>query len=141
MHMYVLIYLINLCEPFIDREGDESLIPDGEFAPNIKNSVMFVYQWWLQCGVIFVNYSGRPFMQDFSENGKLKWLMAANFLVLACCIFDTSDELRETFQLVAYPTDVFKEQVIRILMVDLAFCYFIETTCKRIYLRTFITED
>ena len=49
-------------------------------------------------------------MQDFSENGKLKWLMAANFLVLACCIFDTSDELRETFQLVAYPTDEFKEQ-------------------------------
>ena len=47
MHMYALIYLINLCEPFIDREGDESLIPDGEFAPNIKNSVMFVYQWWL----------------------------------------------------------------------------------------------
>ena len=47
MHMYVLVYLIDLCEPFIDRESDESLIPDGEFKPNIKNSVMFVYQWWL----------------------------------------------------------------------------------------------
>lgn len=47
MHLYVLKFFIDLCEPHIDREGDDSLIPDGEFKPNIKNSVMFVYQWWL----------------------------------------------------------------------------------------------
>ena len=46
MHLYALVYLVNLCEPYIDR-NDDSFIPDGEFKPNIKNSVMFVYQWWL----------------------------------------------------------------------------------------------
>ena len=73
MHLYVLKYLVDLCEPYIDR-SDESYMPDGEFKPNIKNSVMFVYQWWLQCAVILVNYSGRPFMQSMSENKKLKYL-------------------------------------------------------------------
>lgn len=141
MHMYVLVFLIDLCEPFIDREGDDSLIPDGEFKPNIKNSVMFVYQWWLQCGVIFVNYSGRPFMEDFSENRKLKWLMAGNFMVLTCCIFDTSDELRETFELVPYPNEEFKQTVIRMLTIDLVFCYVVEKTCKSFYLKTFIDTD
>lgn len=56
IHFSVLLYLVNLCEPFIDRTSDESLIPDGEFQPNVKNSVLFLYQWWLQCTVFYVNY-------------------------------------------------------------------------------------
>lgn len=43
VHLSVLIYFVELCEPFIDRDNDESLIPDGEFKPNLKNSVMFIY--------------------------------------------------------------------------------------------------
>lgn len=31
---------------------------------------MFIYQWWLQTTVIFVNYSGRPYMESISENKK-----------------------------------------------------------------------
>jgi magnesium-transporting ATPase (P-type) len=46
MHLYVLVTLVNLCEPYIDR-GANTWMPDGEFKPNIKNSVMFIYQWWL----------------------------------------------------------------------------------------------
>ena len=46
MHLYTLKFLVDLCKPHIDREK-EDFSPDGEFKPNIKNSVMFVYQWWL----------------------------------------------------------------------------------------------
>lgn len=42
-HLSVLIYLVRECEPFIDRTSDESLVPDGEFKPNVKNSVLFLY--------------------------------------------------------------------------------------------------
>jgi len=136
MHLFVLKFLVNLCEPFIDRTGEE-WIPDGDFKPNIKNSVMFVYQWWLQCSIIFVNYTGRPFMQSMDENPKLKWLLLANFCVASMCIFDYSDELRETLELVAYPNDEFKKSVITVLFIDLAFCYVVEKTCKSIYLKTF----
>ena len=41
-HLSVLIYFVNLCEPYIDR-NDESLAYDSEFKPNLKNSVMFIY--------------------------------------------------------------------------------------------------
>lgn len=80
-------------------------------------------------------------MEDFSENRKLKWLMAGNFMVLTCCIFDTSDELRETFELVPYPNEEFKQTVIRMLTIDLVFCYVVEKTCKSFYLKTFIDTD
>jgi magnesium-transporting ATPase (P-type) len=137
MHLAVLVFLVNLCEPYIERTTDGSRDPDGDFAPNIKNSVMFVYQWWLQCSVIFVNYTGRPFMEDLSENPKLKWLLVANFLFVTSLIFDSNEEIRVNLELVAYPTDEFKQAVIKVLFVDLAFCYAVEKTCKTIYLKSF----
>ena len=76
-------------------------------------------------------------MQDMSENSKLKWLLVANFLFVTCIIFDTNDEIRENMELVAYPNDDFKQSVIKILFVDLVFCYFVEKTCKTIYLKSF----
>ena len=43
VHLSVLIYFVYLCEPYIDRENDESLGYDAEFKPSLKNSVMFIY--------------------------------------------------------------------------------------------------
>ena len=107
IHMAVLIKLVQMCEPYINRDTDESLIPDGEFKPNVKNSVLFLYQWWLQCTVIFVNYSGRPFMEDISENKKLYRYMIFMFLVAICGILDYSDITREYLELVPFPSQEF----------------------------------
>ena len=73
-------------------------------------------------------------MQDMNENPKLKWLLVANFCVATACIFDYSDDLRETLELVAYPNDEFKKSVIRVLFLDLAVCYALEKACKTRYL-------
>ena len=96
-----------MCEPYMDRENDESLAHDGEFKANLKNSVMFIYQWWLQTTVIFVNYFGRPFTQDIWENTKLRNMLFVMFGVALCCIFDYSEELREGLELVPFPNEEF----------------------------------
>ena len=103
----MLIHFVNLCEPFIDRE-DESLAHDADFAPNLKNSVMYVYQWWLQTTVIMVNYSGRPFTQDISENVKLKRMLMLMFFLATCIIFDVSEDLRDFLELVPFPNEEFQ---------------------------------
>ena len=136
VHLSVLIHFVNLCEPHIDRD-DESLAHDAEFAPNLKNSVMYVYQWWLQTTVILVNYSGRPFTQDISENLKLKRMLMLMFGLAACLIFDVSEDLRDFLELVPFPSEEFQQEVIFWLVVDLALCYAIEKTMKTLYLRTF----
>ena len=91
-----------MCEPYIDRD-DPSLLYDQDFAPNLKNSVMFIYQWWLQTTVICVNYSGRPFTQSLRENVKLWRMLALMFIGATCIIFDVSEELREFLELVPFP--------------------------------------
>ena len=134
-HLTVLIYFVNLCEPYIDRENDESLGHDAEFQPNLKNSVMFIYQWWLQTTVIFVNYSGRPFMQSISENKKLQRMLAFMFFMATMLIFNASDELREMLELVPFPNDEFQKTVMFSLMGDFCICYGIESLCRHYYLK------
>ena len=87
----------------MDRENDESLEYDAEFKPNLKNSVMFIYQWWLQTTVILVDYAGRPFTQDIHENLKLKRMVIFMFAVAMVIIFDLSEELRNGLELVPFP--------------------------------------
>lgn len=99
-HFTVLIYFCQLCEPYMDRENDDSLGTDAEFKPNLKNSVMFIYQWWLQTSVIFVNYSGRPYMQSISETTHLKRMIALMFFGAVCITFNVFDGLREGLELV-----------------------------------------
>jgi cation-transporting ATPase 13A1 len=126
-----------MCEPFIDRVGDESLIPDGDFKPNVKNSVLFLYQWWLQCTVITVNYSGRPFMENLTENKKLYKYLIIMFAVAACGILDYSDIIREYLELVPFPNKQFQFSVIGLLVGDFALCWVFEKTIKGMYLKTF----
>lgn len=124
-HFLVLLYFVNMCEPYIDRENDD-LSTDAEFKPNLKNSLMFIYQWWLQTTVIFVNYSGRPYMQSVSENKKLQRMLMFMFGMAVLITFNMSDEIRELFELVPFPNEEFQYTVIYSLCIDLAVCYSIE---------------
>lgn len=136
-HLSVLIYFVRLCEPYIDRENDESLEYDAEFKPNLKNSVMFIYQWWLQTCVILVNYSGRPFTQDISENVKLKRAVMFMFCIALVIIFDVSEELRDFLELVPFPNVEFQQKIVISLLSDFVLCWGIEKTMKNRYLATF----
>jgi hypothetical protein len=80
-------------------------------------------------------------MNDLSNNGKLKWLLLANFLTVTCVVFDYNVDLRETLELVPYPNQDFKQSVIQILLIDLGFCYVVERALVALYLRTFVKAD
>lgn len=134
VHLSVLIYFVNMCEPYIDR-NDPSLSYDGEFAPNLKNSVMFIYQWWLQTTVICVNYSGRPFTQSISENVKLKRMLFLMFVGAMCLIFDVSEDLRNFLELVPFPNLEFQKKIVYCLAADVVICFGIEKSMKHLYLR------
>ena len=58
--------------------------------------------------MILVNYSGRPFTQDISENVKLKRMVAFMFFVAMMIIFDMSEELRDFLELVPFPNREFQ---------------------------------
>ena len=53
--------------------------------------------------MFYVNYTGRPFMQDLHENKKLYNYIRILFLVAVCGILDWSDIVREYLELVPFP--------------------------------------
>jgi hypothetical protein len=85
--------------------------------------------------VIFVNYSGRPYMESISENTKLKRMLFFMFFMATMLIFNVSDEFREMLELVPFPNAEFQQTVITWLAVDFVICYGIEQLCKYFYLK------
>ena len=39
------------------------MVPDGDFHPNILNSIVFILSAWMQLNTFAVNYCGKPFTQ------------------------------------------------------------------------------
>ena len=57
---------------------------DEEFVPTFFNTVIFLFSLLSQNCTFLFNYSGQPFMQSISENGKyLKWLL----IPIGVCFF------------------------------------------------------
>ena len=76
-------------------------------------------------------------MEDLKENKKLFRYLMIMFGIAAAAIFDASDMVREYLELVPFPNFEFQYTVIGALAVDLAICYTVEKTLKKMYLATF----
>ena len=87
--------------------------------------------------MIFVNYSGRPFMESISENKKLQRMLGFMFFMATMLIYNANDELRETLELVPFPTEEFQKDVMYSLIGDFIVCYSIESICRYFYLQQF----
>lgn len=90
-------------------EGDHSqgrggAAPDGEFKPNVLNTVVFLVDMAMQLIVFLVNYKGHPFMQSIKENKMLFY-----GLVVSCCFYlvlamEIIPPFNRYMQLVAFPS-------------------------------------
>lgn len=54
---------------------------DAEFTPNILNSMVFIYTFFMQTVNIIVNYQGEPWMESFYRNRTLMKISGAIVLV------------------------------------------------------------
>lgn len=134
LHFATLYYLINLSEPFIERGEDTK--PDTDFAPNLKNSVVFIYSLVNVVTTFMVNYEGEPMMQSLSKNTKLKKVIAGLYFIAVLCILDV-EMIREYFELVPFPNEDFQMRVIVVLALDSALCLGVAKLIKRLYAKSF----
>jgi hypothetical protein len=67
-------------------EQEDVQTPDGEFAPNLVNTVCFLINYQVQLTTFAVNYQGRPFNTGVMENkamGNMLMYGSMLFVVLA----------------------------------------------------------
>ncbi|KAG7382504.1 hypothetical protein PHYPSEUDO_004771 [Phytophthora pseudosyringae] len=102
IHLAFLAAALNVAQPFIEP-GDPAMHPDGNFTPNVVNSIMFLMSSIMQVNTFVANYRGQPFMEGFWENKLFYRSALFNYAVLAVVIAEVFTPINAMLELVAMP--------------------------------------
>jgi cation-transporting ATPase 13A1 len=135
LHMYTLITAVEMSRPFTPVDAD-TRDPDGKFSPNLLNSVVFLVSQLTTVSTFAANYRGRPFMQGLRENRALfRGLAVAAFVVFACAL-NLSDDLTSLFEMVPFPSEQFRVDLLQLLLLDLLGAFAIENSLRALFRNT-----
>ncbi|OBT43482.1 hypothetical protein VE00_06133 [Pseudogymnoascus sp. WSF 3629] len=127
IHIVTLIYIARLCDTIAPRDQDVDL--EGEFAPSLLNSAVYLLQLIQQISTFAINYQGRPFRENLSENrGMYLGILGVSALAFSCST-EFIPELNEQMKLVPFTSD-FKVRMTATMLVDYVGCYVIEKGLK-----------
>merc|ERR1712232_78745 len=108
---------------------------DGEFAPGILNSVVFLVSNVQHVTVFVVNLQGRPFMNGLTENRPLLWSLLASFIMTFMFASESIPGLNKYFQLVPFPDEAFRDYIFYLLVGDVSLCLIFDRLMKFIFCR------
>ena len=102
---------------------------EGEFAPSLLNSAVYLLQLIQQISTFAINYQGRPFREALSENRGMYWGIIGVSAIAFSCSTEFIPEINEKMRLVPF-TSEFKQTMTITMIVDYLGCYLIEKTLK-----------
>lgn len=127
IHIVTLIYIARLCDTIAPRDPDVDL--EGEFSPSLLNSAVYLLQLIQQISTFAINYQGRPFRENLSENrGMYLGILGVSALAFSCST-EFIPELNEKMKLVPFTFD-FKVRMTATMLIDYFGCYVIEKGLK-----------
>ena len=121
IHFSTLFYFISLAEPHIVK--DESFKPDADFKPNLKNTVVYIFNMTCMTTNFFVNYEGPPLTESITENAKLKKVLMALYGIIIASALDV-EIVWEYLELVPFPTEDFCYKILLALALNVGLCYY-----------------
>lgn len=131
VHFTIFILIRNLVfeEGYVPKEFNYKL----KFEPGLMNTAMFILSSAMQITTFVVNYRGRPFMQSFTENKGLFLSVLFCALLLTLMIVSDNPFLRQSFELVDFPSSKFRDRLGIACIADLVLCFIIEKVCLAIF--------
>jgi cation-transporting ATPase 13A1 len=102
VHYCAIILATESAFAFVDPY-DPSMIPDGAFNANVLNTCTFLVTMVATVNTFFVNYKGRPYMQDFRENTMLLRGVQICHAVIWICALEVFPPLNDLLQLSPFP--------------------------------------
>jgi len=85
---------------------DPSLIPDGNFNPNILNTSTFLMTVLATVNTFVVNYQGEPFIEDLKKNKLLIKSLQASVGIVFACALEIFPPLNDLLQLSPLPSEL-----------------------------------
>jgi cation-transporting ATPase 13A1 len=111
VHIATLLLVVEMSQSYAEID-DGFAVPDGEFRPNLLNSLVFILSAWVQLNTFAVNYCGYPFTTPLQENKNLWYVLLAGWASIIVIIsMDMiplfGDYINFYLELVSFPTDLF----------------------------------
>lgn len=103
VHFVTIMIVTHMSNAYIDTH-DPSMIPDGPFVPNTLNTATFLITVLAMINTFLVNYQGRPFVENLTENTLLFRSIVLCYCVLFVCALDIFPPLNELLQLSTLPS-------------------------------------
>jgi cation-transporting ATPase 13A1 len=132
VHFIVQLVALKWSEPFIDP-SDPSMLRDGDFRPNVINTVVFIGSIVTQANSFGANYTGEPFMESFRSNKMLSRSLVLAWFVAVVCATDVFPPLNDMLQLVPLPSNYFRFQIIFLYLIDTVLIFVIEKGVRHYY--------
>ena len=126
-----MIWAVHRAKQYLDPDHEVDL--DGEFKPGILNSVVFLVSNVQQVTVFLVNLQGRPFMTGLTENRPLLWSLLATFILTFMFASETVPGLNKYFQIVPFPSEEFRDFILKVLFADVVVCFLFDRTMKAVF--------
>jgi cation-transporting ATPase 13A1 len=103
VHFGAILLATEVALSFVDPY-DPSMIPDGPFNPNVLNTCTFLLTCLATVNTFAVNYRGRPFMANLTENKLLYRTLQACYAFLIACALEVFPPFNDLLQLSSLPT-------------------------------------
>ncbi len=105
---------------------------EGEFAPSLLNSAVYLLQLIQQISTFAINYQGRPFRESLSENKGMYYGILAVTGIAFSCSTELLPEINEKMKLVPFTAD-FRFTMTATMIVDYLGCFIIEKALKALF--------
>jgi len=104
IHFVAIMSVTYMSDVYVDPYDPSALVPDGPFNPNTLNTATFLVTVLATINTFVVNYRGRPFMENLTENKLLFRSIQACYAVLFVCALDMFPPLNQLLQLTPLPS-------------------------------------
>jgi len=103
IHFAAIMAVTFISDTYVDPY-DPSIVPDGPFHPNTLNTATFLITVLATINAFLINYRGRPFMEDLTENKLLFRSIQGCYFVLFVCALEVFPPLNQLMQLSPLPS-------------------------------------
>jgi manganese-transporting P-type ATPase len=128
IHLTTMVFAVQSAKELLPEDHKVDL--DGTFRPGLLNTVVFLVSNVQQVTVFVVNLQGRPFMTGLTENRPLLWSLLATFILTFMFASESVPKLNKYFQLVPFPDEVFRDWILKILVLDVVGAFMLDRLLK-----------
>ena len=104
IHFVAIMTVTYMSDVYVDPYDPSAMVPDGPFNPNTLNTATFLVTVLATINTFVVNYRGRPFMENLTENKLLFRSLQVCYATLFICALDIFPPMNQLLQLTPLPS-------------------------------------